>query len=119
MMVNNFGYPEDRFDVIKWKDRNEVFGHASIVVNTTSLGMKGKDELDVDLSNLKENALVTDIIYNPLETNLLKQARKKNALVVDGLGMLLHQAAPGFEAWFGKKPEVDLDLRNEVLKHLK
>lgn len=119
MMVNNFGYPEDKFDVIKWKDRNEVFGHASIVVNATSLGMKGKDELDVDLSHLKENALVTDIIYNPLETNLLKQARKKNALVVDGLGMLLHQAAPGFEAWFGKKPEVDEDLRNEVLKHLK
>lgn len=118
LLCSNFGYSENKFDIIPWEKRNEVFNHCNIVVNTTSLGMKGKDELEVDISGLPENSLVTDIVYNPLETNLLKQARENKHIAVDGLGMLLHQAAPGFESWFGKKPEVDKGLREEVLLNL-
>jgi shikimate dehydrogenase len=118
MMVNKFGWQANKFDVIEWEKRNEVIKHSSIIVNATSLGMKGQPELDIDLSGLRENTLVTDIVYNPLETTFLKRAKEKGAIVVDGLGMLLHQAAPGFEAWFGKKPEVDSELRQAVLKHL-
>ena len=118
MMVGEFKFPLDKFDIIPWEKRNEVIGHSSIIVNATSLGMKGQPDLDVDFSALKENTLVTDIVYNPLETTFLKRAKEKGAIIVDGLGMLLHQAAPGFEAWFGKKPEVDAELRNVVLKHL-
>ncbi len=119
MMVKGFGYPADKISVIAWDKRNDVFANCNLVVNATALGMKGKGELDVDMRALPENSLVTDIVYNPLETTFLKQAKSCGAITVDGLGMLLHQAAPGFEAWFGKKPEVDAELRNEVLKHLK
>lgn len=115
ILVNDFQYPEDNFDVIDWDRRNEFFEHCNLVVNTTSLGMKNMPELDVDISTLPENSLVTDIIYNPLETKLLKQARELGHVVVDGIGMLLHQAAPGFEAWFGKKPEVTEELKKLVL----
>jgi shikimate dehydrogenase len=119
MMVKSFGYPEERFDVIPWEKRNDVFANCNIVVNATSLGMKGSEELDINFKGLLKDSLVTDIVYNPLETNFLKKAKAAGAITVDGLGMLLHQAAPGFEAWFGKKPTVDEDLRIEVLKHLK
>jgi shikimate dehydrogenase len=80
--------------------------------------MKGQPELDVSFEGLQPNSIVTDIVYNPLETGFLKKAKEKGAMIVDGLGMLLHQAAPGFEAWFGVKPEVDNELREQVLKHL-
>lgn len=119
LLCNNFGYSENKFDIIPWEKRNEVFKHCNLVVNTTSLGMKGKSELEVDISGLPENSLVTDIVYNPLETNLLKQAHENKHIAVDGLGMLLHQAAPGFESWFDKKPEVDEGLREAVLNKLK
>lgn len=118
MITKNFGYDEDRFDVIEWDNRNDVLKHCNLLVNTTSLGMKGKDELDIDVSLMPEGSLVTDIVYNPLETKLLKDAKKNGHLTVDGLGMLLHQAAPGFEGWFGKKTEVTKELRNEVIKAL-
>lgn len=118
LLCSNFNYPEDNFNIIEWERRNEVFAHCNLVVNTTSLGMKGKEKLDINIENLPENSLVTDIIYNPLETDLLAQARKLGHVTVDGLGMLLHQAAPGFESWFGKKPEVTKELRDEVLKKL-
>ncbi len=88
---------------------------AQTLVNTTSLGMIGQPELKLDLSGLPTTALVTDIVYNPLVTPLLEQARKLGLETVDGLGMLLHQAAPGFEAWFGAQPEVDATLRQIVL----
>ncbi len=119
MMVNNFNFPENKFDVVAWENRNDVFRNCNIVVNATSLGMKNQPELDVNFTGLPENSLVTDIVYNPLETDFLKKARASGAIIVDGLGMLLHQAAPGFEAWFGKKPEVDDKLRSEVLNYLK
>lgn len=88
---------------------------ASVVVNCSSLGMAGCDELEIDLSPLARHATVCDIVYNPLETALLRQARKRGFIAVDGLGMLLFQAVPGFEKWFGVRPEVTDELRRAVL----
>ena len=83
--------------------------------NATSQGMTGNDPLDLDLSALPVTAIVNDLVYVPLETPLLALARARGNPVVDGLGMLLHQAAPGFERWFGLRPSVDADLRAAVL----
>jgi shikimate dehydrogenase len=87
---------------------------ASLLVNTTSLGMAGQPELALDLSPLPAGAVVADIVYVPLETPLLAAARARGLAAVDGLGMLLHQARPGFEAWFGAAPSVDEALRAAV-----
>ncbi|MFK5996920.1 MAG: shikimate dehydrogenase [Rhodobacterales bacterium] len=92
-----------------------VIGEVHSLVNTTSLGMIGQPELDIDISGLPKFAVVTDIVYNPLETRLLEQAKGLGLVTVDGLGMLLHQAVPGFEAWFGVRPSVDAALRRIVL----
>ena len=88
---------------------------AGLLVNTTTLGMKGENDVILDLGPLPKSALVTDIVYTPLETGLLRCAREAGHEVVDGLGMLLHQAVPGFEAWFGVRPEVTEELRQLVL----
>jgi shikimate dehydrogenase len=88
---------------------------ATFIVNTTSLGMEGKDDLTFDLSSANANALLTDIVYVPLETPLLKAARAHGLRTVDGLGMLLHQAVPGFKHWFGATPEVTPELRALIL----
>ena len=85
------------------------------VVNTTSLGMSGKPRFRVPLDALTPDMLVTDLVYSPLETRLLAEARAQGCTVVDGLGMLLHQAVPGFERWFGARPEVDEVTRQIVL----
>ncbi len=98
-----------------WDDMAAALSGANLLVNTTSLGMSGESELDVDLAPLPAGALVTDIVYTPLETGLLKAARARGLTCVDGLGMLLHQAVPGFEAWFGKRPRVTKELRALVL----
>lgn len=89
-----------------------------LLVNTTSLGMTGQPPLEIDLTALPTSAFVTDIVYKPLETDLLAMARKRGNPTVDGLGMLLHQAVPGFEAWFHppETPRVDAQLRDIVLK---
>jgi shikimate dehydrogenase len=93
---------------------------AALLVNTTSLGMAGQPPLELDLSPLPGGAVVADIVYVPLETGLLAAARARGGLVaVDGLGMLLHQARPGFEAWFGVAPVVDAELRDFVLADLR
>lgn len=102
--------------VADWNDRNKILENADLLVNTTSLGMTGKDELDIDLSLLPKTALVTDIVYNPLITPLLAQAQARGNPIVDGLGMLLHQAVPAFEAWFGVRPEVTEELRKYILE---
>jgi shikimate dehydrogenase len=91
---------------------------ADLVVNTTSLGMKGQPPLEIDLAPLKPSAIVYDIVYAPLETGLLKAARERGNPIVDGLGMLLHQAAPAFERWFGVRPEVTPELRALVAADL-
>ena len=94
-------------------DRPPLEG-AALLVNTTSLGMQGQPGLEVDLVPLPASAVVADIVYVPLETRLLAAARARGLIAVDGLGMLLHQARPGFEAWFGVAPQVDQALRDEV-----
>ena len=104
-----------RATIFTWQEIDKALEHANILVNTTSLGMKGARELEIDLTPLPATALVTDIVYTPLETSLLKSARLAGLTVVDGLGMLLHQAVPGFEAWFGKRPQVSDELRALVL----
>lgn len=106
--------PETSIDVIDWSERSVALAGASILVNTTSLGMQGQPALDLALDDLPATALVTDIVYTPLTTPLLHAARRKGHPVVDGLGMLLHQGRPGFHAWFGVEPSVDADLRQAV-----
>ncbi|MCE3231861.1 MAG: aroE [Rickettsiaceae bacterium] len=101
--------------VADWQGRGEILKDTNLLVNTTVLGMTGQPELDINLEKLPTDALVTDIVYKPLETNLLKNARNRGNKVVDGLGMLLYQAQGGFELWFGMKPEVTEDLRKHIL----
>jgi shikimate dehydrogenase len=87
---------------------------AGLVVNTTSVGMHGSAFPDLPLDRLAPEALVTDLVYVPLETPLLAAAKARGLRTVDGLGMLLHQAVSGFEAWFGVRPEVTAALRQKV-----
>ena len=91
---------------------------AGLLVNTSTLGMMDGPTLDPDLAGLAANAVVADIVYAPLETALLRTASRRGLATVDGLGMLLHQAVPGFEGWFGVRPRVDQELRNHVLATL-
>lgn len=104
-----------RVVVSAWDDVGDAIKGANLLVNTTSLGMDGQPALPVSLDHLGSETLVTDIVYAPLKTQLLIDAAARGCAVVDGLGMLLHQAAPGFEAWFGQKPIVDDELRDAVL----
>jgi shikimate dehydrogenase len=96
----------------------ELLPSADLLVNTTSLGMKGQPVLEIDLKNLKAGAGVCDVVYVPLETELLKKARERGHPTVDGLGMLLHQAVVGFERWFGVKPKVTPELRAHIVADL-
>jgi shikimate dehydrogenase len=96
---------------ISWDEINNALPRAGLLVNTTSLGMKGQPELDVDVGLLSAQSIVADLVYVPLETTLLKAARARGLKTADGLGMLLHQAVRGFELWFGQRPEVTPELR--------
>ena len=98
-----------------WDAMAAPMAGAGLIVNTTSLGMTGKDEGHIDLAPVRSDSIVTDIVYVPLETPLLRQARERGLATVDGLGMLLHQAVPGFERWFGLRPQVDDALRAHLL----
>jgi len=100
--------------VIDWERRGEALAGCGLLVNTTSLGMGGAPPLDINLEAMAKSAVVADIVYTPLETWLLRQARERGFCAVDGLGMLLHQAVPGFEKWFGKRPDVDDGLRDQL-----
>lgn len=101
--------------VVEWTERAEMLEGCALLVNTTTLGMTGQSNLDLDLSALPTTSVVNDIVYVPLETDLLARARARGNAAVDGLGMLLHQAVPGFEAWFGRRPVVNDELRTFVL----
>lgn len=101
-----------------WVERRRVVAEAGLVVNTTSLGMAGEPPLDLPLDLLRPEAVVCDIVYTPLRTKLLNEAAARGNPVVDGLNMLLHQARPGFERWFGLRPEVTPELRAHVLASL-
>lgn len=101
---------------VKWADREDALTGASLLINTTSQGMHGEPALDISLTNLPADALVSDAVYIPMETPLLKEARLRGNATVNGLGMLLHQARPAFQAWFGVMPEVSDKLYAEVIK---
>ena len=99
-------------------DAEENLKNASLLVNTTSVGMGGNGRFDFALGGLKPGAVVTDIVYTPLRTDLLDQAERQGFRSVDGLGMLLHQAVPGFQKWFGTRPDVTPELRQRLLDDL-
>lgn len=104
-----------RIVVYDWVQAGNMFEDAMTAVNTSSLGMVGKPDFRVPLDALSPKATVTDLVYTPLKTQFLTEAEAAGCTVVDGLGMLLHQATPGFERWFGHRPEVTEDLRRVVL----
>jgi shikimate dehydrogenase len=105
----------NRIKVYDWVQAGNMMEGAATVVNSTSLGMVGKPEFRVPLDGLEAGAVVTDLVYAPLRTAFLQKAEQMGCVTVDGLGMLLHQAVPGFERWFGQRPEVDDELRQLVL----
>jgi shikimate dehydrogenase len=100
--------------VVDWDARNQALAGCGLLVNATSLGMSGKGPLDIEVEALPEDAVVADIVYSPLETPLLATARARRRQAVDGLGMLLYQAVPGFERWFGVRPQVTKELKAHV-----
>jgi shikimate dehydrogenase len=104
--------------IVSWDERAAATAGAALLVNTTTLGMAGQGALELDLALLPPAAIVADIVYRPLITPLLAAAAARGNAIVDGLGMLLHQARPGFAAWFGAEPEVTDALRAAMLREL-
>jgi shikimate dehydrogenase len=104
--------------VADWDARAAALADHALVVNTTPLGMVGHEPLDLDLSRAPASLVVADNVYVPLETPLLASARGRGLRCVEGLGMLLHQAVPGFFAWFGVEPRVDEERRQFVVADL-
>jgi shikimate dehydrogenase len=117
-LARDLSTPTTRITVHSWREASSVQRDAGLLVNTTSLGMTGEPPLLIDLSPLPPAAPVVDIVYVPLETSLLATARKQGHAVVDGLGMLLHQGRPGFEAWFGAQVQVTPALRSAIVSTL-
>jgi shikimate dehydrogenase len=115
VLAKNFGPGITAHD---WSALPELMGDCHLLINTTSLGMVGKPPLEIDLEPLPKECLVSDIIYVPLKTGLLNQGEQRGLAVVDGLGMLLHQAVPGFEKWFGITPKVTTKLRQKVIRDM-
>lgn len=105
-----------RVRVVDWVQAGNMIDEAALVVNTTSLGMLGKPELRVPLDGFKPGMVVTDLVYNPLKTAFLQEAEAQGCTVVDGLGMLIYQAVPAFERWFGLRPPVDEGTRAAILR---
>ena len=114
-LASHFG---KKCTVVPWEEKEAALAEASLLVNTTALGMKGKSPLELSLHMLPKSALVTDIVYTPLMTSLLQKAKRRGNPIVDGLGMLLHQARPGFEAWYGKSVSVDTALTKAIKRAL-
>ena len=114
-LAREFGAP---VEVIPWESKDAALSACGLLINTTSLGMTGQPPLEIMIEALPQTAVVTDIVYVPLETPLLAAARARGLTAVDGLGMLLYQAAPGFERWFGVRPEVTPALRDHVVATL-
>lgn len=107
---------DGKVEVVPWDQRADALADVALLVNSSSLGMAGQADLELDLARLSPKAVVNDIVYTPLETSLLAAARARGNRTVDGLGMLLHQARPGFHAWFGINPEVTDALRDRMLE---
>jgi shikimate dehydrogenase len=114
-MRQHFG---PRVQPVAWDDKEQACKGVALVVNSTSLGMKGQSPLDLDVSVLDDATVVSDIVYVPLMTPLLAAAKARGLAIVDGLGMLLHQAVPGFERWFGVRPQVTPELRALIVADL-
>jgi shikimate dehydrogenase len=112
-MKDDFG---KRVQVVDWVQAGNAIDGASLIVNTTSLGMVGKPEMRVPLDGFRAGQVVMDLVYNPLQTHFLATAEAAGCSTIDGLGMLLHQAVPGFERWFGERPEVTDATRDAVLR---
>ncbi len=104
--------------IVEWERRSDALADHALLVNTTSLGMHNENPVEIDLSRAAANMAVADIVYVPLETPLLADARARGLRTAEGLGMLLYQAIPGFKAWFGVEPTVDEDLRRFVAADL-
>jgi shikimate dehydrogenase len=117
-LASDLAAPATRITIHPWSERDTVQRDAGLLVNTTSLGMSGEAELGLDLALLPQRAVVIDIVYVPRETTLLAAAKQRGNPTVDGLGMLLHQGRPGFEAWFGSPVQVTRELRAAVLTTL-
>lgn len=115
-IATEIGLNTDLVDVLDWEERHDSLQWVNLVINTTSLGMDGQAPLDLDLEKLSKRALVNDIVYSPLETDLLKSAKARGNKVVTGIGMLLHQARPAFHKWYGVMPDVDEALEKLVLE---
>lgn len=107
-LADQFG---DKVHPAAWDQVAELLPRAGLLVNTTSLGMRGQPPLDLDVGRLPTDAVVADLVYVPLTTALLAAARERGLRTADGLGMLLHQAVRGFELWFGQRPAVTAELR--------
>ena len=112
-LKSDFG---SRLRIFDWVQAGNMIDNAALVVNTTSLGMIGKSDLRVPLDGLRKETVVTDLVYTPLRTKLLEAAEDVGCVTVDGLGMLLHQAVPAFERWFGQRPQVDRATRAAALR---
>ncbi|MCZ8376712.1 MAG: shikimate dehydrogenase [Beijerinckiaceae bacterium] len=110
--------PDAPLGILDWSHRGDHLGSIDLLINTTSMGMDGQPPLDIDLSAMKRSGIVADIVYVPLETPLLSMASRLGLRTLDGLGMLLHQAVPGFERWFGQRPSVTPALRQHVFADL-
>ena len=110
-LANEFGAP---VRALPWSQRHAALADVAMLVNTTSQGMHGQPALDLDLAALPLHALVSDVIYVPMQTPLLAAARQRGNATVNGLGMLLNQARPAFEAWFGVMPEITAELRQAI-----
>jgi shikimate dehydrogenase len=110
-LAGRFG---DAVQPATWEEVDGLLSRAKLLVNTTSLGMHGQGALEIDVGRLPGDAVVADLVYVPLRTELLKAARARGLRTADGLGMLLHQAVRGFELWFGQRPQVTSELRSIV-----
>ncbi|MBH87719.1 MAG: shikimate dehydrogenase [Pelagibacterales bacterium] len=102
-----------------YSDLSEAIKNSSLLVNCSSLGMKGQPRLEINLEKMKDNSIVYDIVYSPLNTELLSKAKRLNLIAIDGLGMLINQAAPAFEMWHNKKAIVNEKLREYAISYLK
>ena len=104
-----------QIELIEWSQKEELLKNVNTVIKATTLGMVGSDELQFSLSKANENTTIVDLVYNPINTPLLAEAHKKGCHVVNGIGMLLHQATPGFKEWYGVKPTITKELLNRVM----
>jgi shikimate dehydrogenase len=112
----NFAENKEIIKIIPWQEKDSAVKDCDILINSTSLGMVGKDQLEVNLTNLKKSALVCDIVYKPLMTKLLTTAKNQGNPILPGIKMLIYQGILGFEKWFEVRPKVDEELVNKMIE---